>query len=80
MSDNIEDKVREKVQSLVQEKNIEITNASPLVTSGLLSSLRIVELATWLEQTYQVDFSTQHFNVYAFETVLLIVDLIQKRA
>lgn len=80
MSDELCIQIKNKIESLLQADTSRkvITYTDPLVSSGLLNSLKIVELASWLESDYGVDFSVNGFNVYDFETIETIVSLINK--
>jgi acyl carrier protein len=68
--------IQNEIKRLLND-NRDIADTDSLVTSGLLSSLQIVEIASWLELKYGVDFGKHGFNIYHFETVLTIMDLIQ---
>jgi acyl carrier protein len=69
------EKIRKEVTLLLDEGDITLADDEALVTSGRLSSLKIVELATWLEKNYGVNFSAQSFNIYDFDTIKKITDL-----
>ena len=64
--------------SLLLDDHKPFTDTDPLVTSGRLNSLKIIELATWIEINYGVDFSNRAFNVYDFENIVTIVNLINE--
>lgn len=63
------------VETLLNDANPVNANES-LVLSQRLSSLQVVELASQIEQKYQIDFSEIGFNPNDFETVGTIADLI----
>jgi acyl carrier protein len=67
-----------KIKSLLHQSHEHITAKDSLVLSGLLSSFKIIELATWLEKKYAIDFSKQPFNIYDFETATDIQKLINE--
>ena len=71
------EKIRAKINLLLDEDKT-FTDTDPLVSSGLLSSLKIIELAAWIEINYGVDFSKRAFNVYDFENITTIVNLINE--
>jgi len=71
-------KIQNKINSLLNENIQQINVDDRLVTTGLLNSLKIVELVTWIEEEYGVHFSEIGFNIYDFETILTIIDLIKK--
>jgi acyl carrier protein len=69
------DEIRNKIQQLLQDHST-FTDNDSLVTSGRLNSLKIVELASWIELQYGIDFGEKGFNIYDFDTVSSIVALI----
>jgi acyl carrier protein len=74
------EKLLNKIKSLLDvDDDTYLSVSDNLVTSGRLNSLKIVELAVWLEKTYGIDFSESGFNIYDFENVLTIMDLIKKK-
>ncbi len=73
----IKDEIIEKIRFLVHDAHLALTVNTPLVSSGLLSSMNIVELAAWIEGQYSIDFAAQGFNVYDFDTVDSIVRFIE---
>ena len=75
----MEEEIKNQIKLIIKQPTLEIANNDSLITSGILNSLNIVELATWMEQKYQIDFSKRVFNVYDFETVESIVTLMNKK-
>jgi acyl carrier protein len=73
------ERVRARI-SLLLDDNKSFTDTDPLVSSGRLNSLKIIELASWIETNYSVDFSKKAFNVYDFENVLTIVNFINENS
>ena len=69
------DRIRDEIKILLDDDSL-FTDNDPLVTSGRLNSLKIIELASWLEINYGIDFSNKVFNIYDFENVSTIVKLI----
>jgi acyl carrier protein len=63
---------------LLNDNSLRVSEYESLVSSGLLSSLQIVELAVWLEEKYHVRFSENGFNVYDFESVATISEMINR--
>jgi acyl carrier protein len=60
------------------EDNPEFRDDDSLVLSRRLSSLQVVELASQLEQAYQLDFAELGFNQYDFDSVNSILALLQR--
>ena len=79
MDNTIREQIRHKVSTLIGDKVTSFTDTDKLVTTALLNSLAIVELATWLEKKFGIDFSAQRFNIYDFETVESIEALVRSR-
>jgi acyl carrier protein len=74
----MENSVLQKVLSLLDDhKKLELNDS--LVMSGRLSSLKVVELAVWLEKNYQIDFSDETFDVFDFDSVGSIINLIKRK-
>jgi acyl carrier protein len=72
------DEICEKIIFLLNCTELRLTATDSLVISGLLSSLQIVELASWLEGKYSIRFSDYGFNVYDFENISTIVEMINR--
>jgi acyl carrier protein len=73
------EKIRKEVLSLLDEGDKSLTDDDALVSSGRLSSFKIVVLATWLEKNYGVDFSARSFNIYDFDTIKKIANLVSHK-
>jgi acyl carrier protein len=74
----MENSVLQKVLSLLDDhKKLELNDS--LVMSGRLSSLKVVELAVWLEKNYQIYFSDETFDVFDFDSVGSIINLIKRK-
>ncbi len=83
MSEQHSDKVKVvraliRAQLLLLEEDPQFSDEDSLVISRRLSSLQVVELAAQLESRYQLDFAAHGFNQYDFDSVVQIVDLIEK--
>ena len=51
----------------------------PLVTSGLIDSLAVLQIINYLENTYGIDFSIEGVDPEQLGTVGNILDLIEKK-
>lgn len=79
MTDELQLQIKHKVLEMVgrdQVLSAGLGDNDPLVTSGILGSLRIVELATWMEQEFGLNFGKIGFNIYDFETISDMVRLV----
>jgi acyl carrier protein len=71
--------IREQVRALLAKDNLQLGDDDALVTSGRLNSMKVIELATWLEEKYQIDFYAHTFHVKDFNSVNDIVRLVQAK-
>jgi acyl carrier protein len=81
MTNVLRAKIKNMIQDLIQQdhqEKIEFSDDQPLVTSGLLNSLKVVAIASWIEKSYGVDFAKIGFSSYYFDTVSSIEELIIK--
>jgi acyl carrier protein len=72
------DQIREFVRSLLarRERGPAFSDREPLVTSGRLNSVEIIEIAVFLEKTFQVDFSLRPFDQYDFDSIEKIAEFV----
>jgi len=55
-----------------------IDEESSLVESGLIDSLALLEIVTYLEQSYRIDFSVRGIDPGDLRSVRSILDLIER--
>jgi acyl carrier protein len=55
-----------------------LEEADPLVASGLIDSLAILQIVTYLETTYEIDFSLRGVNPEQLGSIGGILDLIEQ--
>lgn len=69
--------LRALVRELLQRKGESATPAddAPLVSSGLLDSVDVLEIVAFLEQRCAIDFSTRPFDPTDFDTIDAIARL-----
>ena len=74
--------VRSVVNQILEtvEQDPTLDNDESLVLSRRLSSLQVVEVASLLEQQFQLDFARIGFDQYAFDTVNTIVELVMNHS
>jgi acyl carrier protein len=63
---------------LKQPKRI-ITDNEPLISSGLIDSFNLVDMALFIEDTYNVHIDDTELNVNTFDTLEQLSDLIYSR-
>jgi acyl carrier protein len=51
----------------------------PLISSGLIDSFHLVDLAVYIEDTYGVHVDDTELNVDTFDTLTQLADLIRQR-
>jgi acyl carrier protein len=67
------------IKEYVQEgDDREITETTPLISSGLVDSFSMVSLLRFLEKKYEIDIPDAAATPEAFNTVERIVDLVRR--
>jgi acyl carrier protein len=56
-----------------------IEDATPLVTGGLIDSIGMIGLVTFLEARFNVEFVPREINVHSLDTLEQIDELIRKK-
>lgn len=56
-----------------------IEDATPLVTGGLIDSIGMIGLVTFLEARFKVEFVPREINVHSLDTLEQIDELIRKK-
>jgi acyl carrier protein len=56
-----------------------IEDATPLVSGGLIDSIGMIGLVTFLEARFQVEFVPREINVHNLDTLQQIEELIRKK-
>ena len=51
----------------------------PLVSSGILTSLCLVEITTFIEETFSVQLRPADIGIEQMDTIDLLVDLVRRR-
>ncbi|MFZ0297086.1 MAG: acyl carrier protein [Candidatus Sulfotelmatobacter sp.] len=69
--------IAENVLLAVHQTTIE--DATPLVTGGLIDSIGMIGLVTFLEARFKVEFVPREINVHSLDTLDQIEELIQKK-
>jgi acyl carrier protein len=73
--------IRRCVQTLLagKHKPSDIADDAPLLTSGLLDSIDVLEIVSFLESHCGIDFAAQPFDPSAFDSIDSIASLAQGR-
>lgn len=56
-----------------------LTDATPLITGGILDSLATLKLVQFLEEQYTIQLEAHEVNVENLDTIALIVHLVHAR-
>jgi acyl carrier protein len=80
MADALKDKIREYVTNeYVEEGNeVEIKDATPLISGGLVDSFSMVSLKLFLENEYKIKIPDEDASAEAFDTVNRIAGVVRK--
>jgi acyl carrier protein len=80
MSDEMRDKIIEFVRDeYVEDESMEITDETPLISSGLVDSFSMVSMKMFLEEEYKIQMTDEEASTEAFNTVKSIMALLQKK-
>ena len=66
---------------LVNECNdgIEISDDDPIIESGILDSLRVLNLISFLEETFRIEIDLIDIDATQFQSINSIVSLVQSK-
>lgn len=67
------------VEKVLKQPNREIGVDEPLISSGLIDSFSLVDLALFVEDTFGVRIADAELNASTFDTLKQLADLIQSR-
>ncbi|MDD5066396.1 MAG: phosphopantetheine-binding protein [bacterium] len=56
-------------KEIIKDKDIDIKNDEPLITSGLIDSFNLVKLAVFLEKTFKVKINNSKVAVKSMNTI-----------
>ena len=60
------------------EDDVELTEDTPLISSGIVDSFSMVSLKRFLEKKYQISLPDEEATPEAFDTVTKIIELVNK--
>ncbi len=66
-------------KEILKDPKLEITETEPLITSGLLDSFNLVDLAILIEDKYGVRIEDYELNADTFDTVQKLSEIISSR-
>ena len=78
---NIDQTVKDFIlaEFLPGEDPLQLTDATPLVTSGILDSIATMKLATFLEDHFKIELAAHDLSVDHLNTVADIVKLVESK-
>ena len=65
--------------SILKQPNRKISNNEPLISSGLVDSFSLVDLALFIEDNFGVHMDDTELNAQTFDTLDQLANLIQSR-
>jgi len=65
--------------NILKDNNIEITNEASLISSGIIDSFSLVDLALIVEELFRVQIEDYELNSDCFDTLDQLADLIFSR-
>jgi acyl carrier protein len=66
-------------EKIIKQPNRVITNDEPIISSGLIDSFSLMDLALYVEDTFGVRIDDTELNASTFDTLDQLANLIQSR-
>jgi len=66
-------------EEILKQPSREITSEEPLISSGLIDSFNLVDLALFVEENFGVQIDDTELNAETFDTLDQLVHLIKSR-
>ena len=66
-------------EEILRQPNREIAADEPLISSGLIDSFSLMDLALFIEDTFGVRIEDTELNAETFDTLEALADIIQQR-
>ena len=80
MNDDIEKRIKEFiVKSILKQPSRTLTSSEPLISSGLIDSFSLVDLAVYVEDEFDVHIDDSELNSDTFDTMAQLIELINNR-
>ena len=67
-----------KKEFLDEDSDMEVTESTPLISSGIVDSFSMVSLKTFLEKKYKISIPDDKATPEAFDSVNKIMDLLKE--
>lgn len=80
MDDNIKDKLSDYIASqILRQPNRQLSSQEPLISSGLIDSFSLVDMALYIEDTFEVRIDDTELNADTFDSIEQLASLIHNR-
>lgn len=80
MTDDIRNGLRGFLaKEILKDASYPLEDDEALISSGLIDSFSLVDVALWVENTYGVKLQDNQLNANTFDTVAQLADLIQSQ-
>ena len=79
MSDTAEQLSTFIATTILKQPNRSISNAEPLISTGLIDSFSLMDLALFVEDTFGVRIEDTELNADTFDNLTQLVSLIESR-
>jgi acyl carrier protein len=80
MNDDIEKRIKEFiVKSILKQPSRTLTSSEPLISSGLIDSFSLVDLAVYVEDEFGVHIDDSELNSDTFDNMTQLIELINNR-
>jgi acyl carrier protein len=66
-------------KDILKDPSYPLEDDEALISSGLIDSFSLVDVALWVENTYGVKLQDNQLNANTFDTVAQLADLIQSQ-
>lgn len=68
------------IEDIIQDDSYDLELDEPLISSGLVDSFSLVEVATFIEDEFDVEVDNSDLNAESFDTIEQIAAYIEARA
>ena len=80
MSDDVISKLSDFITSeILKQPERELSPDAPLISSGLIDSFSLMDIALFVEETFGVRIEDTELNAETFDTIQELADLIESR-
>jgi acyl carrier protein len=80
VKDTILDYIKNEYLDQDEAEEMELTDETPLISSGIVDSFSMVSLKRFLEKKYHISIPDEEATPQAFDTVRSIIDLVNRHA